>query len=44
MNVQGETISASQVRRLLEEKDFDGIAEMVPNTTLDYLIARFRVQ
>jgi [citrate (pro-3S)-lyase] ligase len=30
-------ISANRVRKLLEEKDFDRIAQMVPETTLRYL-------
>ncbi|MDR0904335.1 MAG: adenylyltransferase/cytidyltransferase family protein [Ruminococcus sp.] len=39
---QGENvISASLVRKLLEEKDFDKIAELVPETTLDYLLEKF---
>jgi [citrate (pro-3S)-lyase] ligase len=37
----GEAISASRVRKLLDEKNFDEIANMVPQTTLDYLIKRF---
>lgn len=35
--LEGEVISASRVRKLLEEKDFDAIAGMVPETTLEYL-------
>ena len=35
--LEGEVISASRVRELLEEKDFDTIAGMVPETTLEYL-------
>jgi [citrate (pro-3S)-lyase] ligase len=34
----GAAISASRVRKLLEEKNFDEIAKLVPQTTLDYLI------
>jgi [citrate (pro-3S)-lyase] ligase len=34
---RGEPISASKVRKLLEGADFDGISELVPITTLDYL-------
>lgn len=33
----GEVISASRVRKLLEINDFDAIAKIVPQTTLDYL-------
>jgi [citrate (pro-3S)-lyase] ligase len=33
----GEPISASRVRKLLETKDFDGIRELVPETTFEYL-------
>lgn len=33
----GIPISASEVRRLLNKKDFDRISKLVPNTTLDYL-------
>jgi [citrate (pro-3S)-lyase] ligase len=33
----GEVISASRVRKLLETKDFDAIATLVPETTLEYL-------
>lgn len=36
-----EAISASRVRKLLETKDFDTIAELVPETTLDYLIKKY---
>jgi [citrate (pro-3S)-lyase] ligase len=32
-----EVISASRVRKLLAEGNFDAIAKLVPNTTLDYL-------
>lgn len=35
--MEGEVISASRVRSLLEIRDFDRIAEMVPETTLRYL-------
>ncbi|MCL2736355.1 MAG: adenylyltransferase/cytidyltransferase family protein [Propionibacteriaceae bacterium] len=37
----GAPISASRVRALLEGKDFDGIAELVPPTTLAYLQKRY---
>jgi len=33
----GGVISASRVRKLLETKDWDGIAELVPPTTLSFL-------
>lgn len=36
--LEGEVISASKVRKLLEEKDFDAIARMVPETTLEYVM------
>jgi [citrate (pro-3S)-lyase] ligase len=35
--VAGEAISASRVRRLLEDKDYKEIAKLVPQTTLAYL-------
>jgi [citrate (pro-3S)-lyase] ligase len=38
----GEIISASKVRKLLETKDFDAIAKLVPETTLDYLTRAIR--
>jgi [citrate (pro-3S)-lyase] ligase len=38
---EGEVISASRVRKLLESKDFDAIAKIVPETTLVYLIEKF---
>lgn len=31
-------ISASRVRKLLKEKDFDSLKKLVPQTTLDYLL------
>lgn len=37
----GKVISASRVRALLKEKDFDSIKELVPETTLNYLIEKF---
>jgi len=37
----GIPISASHVRKLLKNRDFDEIGEIVPKTTLDYLRARF---
>jgi len=37
----GEVISASRVRALLETKDFDSIAKLVPPTTLAYLRRKF---
>lgn len=33
----GEPISASRVRRLLKQKDWEAISNIVPETTLDYL-------
>jgi [citrate (pro-3S)-lyase] ligase len=33
----GDAISASRVRKLLEEKNFDEIAKLVPQTTFEYL-------
>jgi [citrate (pro-3S)-lyase] ligase len=38
--VEGKPISASAVRKLLEIKDFNAIANVVPKTTLDYLKMR----
>jgi len=35
--LDGTPISASLVRKLLQDKDFDAIAEIVPETTLEYL-------
>jgi len=37
----GGVISASRVRKLLENNDFDSIAEIVPETTLRYLKEKF---
>jgi [citrate (pro-3S)-lyase] ligase len=37
----GEVISASRVRKLLEAKDFDAIAKLVPSTTLAYLKEKY---
>ncbi|MDR2899684.1 MAG: adenylyltransferase/cytidyltransferase family protein [Clostridiales bacterium] len=37
---QGKPISASTVRKLLKDKDFDAISQIVPKTTLDYLKTR----
>ena len=39
----GEVISASRVRKLLNEKNFDAIAKIVPKTTLDFLKANYRL-
>ncbi|MDR1460054.1 MAG: adenylyltransferase/cytidyltransferase family protein [Campylobacteraceae bacterium] len=36
-----EPISASKVRNLLKEKNFDEIAKIVPKTTLEYLVKNF---
>jgi len=38
----GSVISASRVRALLEEKDFDAIKKIVPNTTFSYLVEKFK--
>lgn len=38
----GEAISASRVRKLLEEKDFERIKPIVPDTTYQYLVSNFR--
>ena len=37
----GGVISASRVRKLLEENNFEEISELVPPTTLDYLKGNF---
>jgi len=37
----GAVISASRVRKLLQTKEFDQISQIVPKTTLDYLVRRF---
>lgn len=37
-----QVISASRVRKLLELKDFDSIAKLVPPTTLNYLKTTFK--
>ena len=37
----GAVISASRVRQLLDNQDFEEIAKLVPPTTLDYLISRY---
>lgn len=39
--LDGAPISASRVRALLEERDWDGLARLVPPTTLTYLRSRF---
>ena len=36
-----QVISASRVRSLLQENDFEAIAKLVPNTTLEFLKANF---
>lgn len=38
----GTAISASRVRSLLEKKDFEGIREIVPETTYEYLLEKYR--
>ncbi len=35
-------ISASRVRKLLKEGDFDGLKKLVPQTTFDYLVERYK--
>ncbi|MDR0579251.1 MAG: adenylyltransferase/cytidyltransferase family protein [Campylobacteraceae bacterium] len=40
-DTEGEFISASRVRKLLENKDFNGIRKIVPKTTLEYLVRHF---
>lgn len=37
MEYDGNAVSASWVRKLLETKDWDSIAELVPETTLEFL-------
>jgi len=37
----GAVISASRVRALLKDKDFDAISQIVPKTTLDYLKSKY---
>lgn len=37
----GQVISASKVRKYLEEKNFEELAKLVPKTTYDYLIKNF---
>lgn len=39
--LRGMPISASRVRYLLKVKNFDEIAKLVPQTTLEYLMAKF---
>lgn len=38
---EGEPVSASRVRKLLEEKDFSGIRQLVPETTYQFLEDHF---
>ena len=40
-STDGEPISASRVRKLLEQREFDAISELVPKSTLDYLKTNF---
>jgi [citrate (pro-3S)-lyase] ligase len=42
--LDGEVISASRVRKLLEIQDFDGAAKLVPETTLIYLKEKFHYE
>lgn len=41
VEVEGQPISASRVRQLLEVKDFPKIKELVPQSTYDYLVEKF---
>lgn len=41
LSVDGQVVSASLVRKLLEIKDFDSISMLVPETTLTYLKEKF---
>lgn len=36
-----EAISASRVRKLLKNKDFETISKLVPETTLKYLVEHY---
>lgn len=36
--IDGKVVSASEVRKLLEKKEFDKLAKFVPDTTLTYLL------
>jgi [citrate (pro-3S)-lyase] ligase len=38
----GDEISASRVRKLLEEKNFEEIRNLVPNVTYEYLIQNYK--
>lgn len=40
--MDGEVISASRVRALLEKKDFDAVRTLVPDTTFRYLCEKFQ--
>ena len=40
----GTAISASRVRKLIEEKNFNELTSLVPVTTLEYLIKRFMIE
>jgi [citrate (pro-3S)-lyase] ligase len=42
VELNNEPISASRVRKLLKEKNFDKIREIVPNSTYEYLLKQFR--
>lgn len=39
---EGEVISASRVRKLLDAKDFGAIAKIVPKTTYNYLLENYK--
>ena len=39
--IGGEAISASRVRKLLEEKQFDEIEPLVPQPTFEYLLEQY---
>jgi citrate lyase synthetase len=42
MEYNGKPISASEVRRLVDENKFDELKEIVPELTLQYLYNRTR--
>ena len=40
-DIDGKVISASYVRALLDNKEFDTIQRLVPETTYRYLVEKF---
>lgn len=42
LEANGNVISASQVRELCKNKDFDALKEFVPETTLKYLLFKYK--